>query len=213
MRIGELSRRTGVPIPTIKYYLREGLLPCGERTSPNQAQYGEEHERRLKLVRAMVDVGKLSVAATRDVLNAVDEPGLGLHKVLGTAHRAVTPEVPEEDGPAWAAAEQVVADLVRRQGWQVETCNPARRALAHLVVTLRDLGQDDLLDALDEYAAAAARLSVVELALISRREGLDAKVEGAVVGTVLGDALISSLRRLAQEDASSRAFEAAPVHA
>lgn len=29
MRIGELSRRTGVPVPTIKYYVREGLLPPG----------------------------------------------------------------------------------------------------------------------------------------------------------------------------------------
>ena len=38
MRMAELSRRTGVPVPTIKYYLREGLLPPGERTSPNQAQ-------------------------------------------------------------------------------------------------------------------------------------------------------------------------------
>ncbi|WP_346281659.1 MerR family DNA-binding transcriptional regulator, partial [Pseudonocardia sp.] len=34
MRMAELSARTGVPIPTIKFYLREGLLPPGERTSP-----------------------------------------------------------------------------------------------------------------------------------------------------------------------------------
>lgn len=25
MRIAELSHRTGIPVPTIKYYLREGL--------------------------------------------------------------------------------------------------------------------------------------------------------------------------------------------
>jgi DNA-binding transcriptional MerR regulator len=37
MRIGELSKVTGVPVPTIKYYLREGLLPAGELSSPNQA--------------------------------------------------------------------------------------------------------------------------------------------------------------------------------
>ena len=41
MRIGELSRATEVPVPTIKYYLREGLLPHGELSSPNQASYGE----------------------------------------------------------------------------------------------------------------------------------------------------------------------------
>ena len=31
MRIAELSNRSGVPVPTIKYYLREGLLPFGRQ--------------------------------------------------------------------------------------------------------------------------------------------------------------------------------------
>ncbi|MEV6209615.1 MerR family transcriptional regulator [Kitasatospora sp. NPDC051914] len=207
MRIGELSRRTGVPVPTIKYYLREGLLPGGELTSPNQAQYGEAHVHRLKLVRAMVEVGKLSVAATRDVLQAIDEPGNSLHQVLGIAQAAVTPAVAATDPDAWESAEKLVDGLVERHGWQVKPGNPARQALAQLVVTLRDLGQDDLLDVFDDYAVAAARLSTAELALIGRREGLDSKVEGAVLGTVLGDALIGAMRRLAQADASHRAFE------
>ena len=38
MRISELSSVTGVPVPTIKYYIREGLLPRGERTAANQAR-------------------------------------------------------------------------------------------------------------------------------------------------------------------------------
>ena len=37
MRVAELSRRTDVSVASIKYYLREGLLPAGERTGPNQA--------------------------------------------------------------------------------------------------------------------------------------------------------------------------------
>ena len=41
--MGELSRRSGVPIPTIKFYLREGLLPPGVATAANQADYDEEH--------------------------------------------------------------------------------------------------------------------------------------------------------------------------
>ena len=39
MRIGELSRLSGVPVATIKYYLREGLLPPGVHSHPNQANY------------------------------------------------------------------------------------------------------------------------------------------------------------------------------
>jgi len=67
MRIGELARRSGVSIPTIKYYLREGLLPPGAATAPNQASYGEEHLHRLRLIRALLDVGGLTVAAAREV--------------------------------------------------------------------------------------------------------------------------------------------------
>ena len=80
MRVSELSQATGVPVPTIKYYLREGLLPRGETTtSPNQASYGDEHVARLRLIRSLLDVGGLSVATVRDVLAAVDDPGTSLH--------------------------------------------------------------------------------------------------------------------------------------
>lgn len=58
-------------MPTIKYYLREGLLAAGELTSPNQAHYGPGHERRLRLIRALLDVGGLSLAAIGEVLQAM----------------------------------------------------------------------------------------------------------------------------------------------
>jgi DNA-binding transcriptional MerR regulator len=87
MRIAELSRRSGIPVPTIKYYVREGLLPPGELTSPNQAQYDETHVRRLKLIRALVDVGDLSIAATRDVLASIDSPGKTLHETARHSKR------------------------------------------------------------------------------------------------------------------------------
>jgi DNA-binding transcriptional MerR regulator len=208
MRMGELSKRAGVPIPTIKYYLREGLLPQGLLTSHNQAQYGEEHLRRLKLIRAMTEVGKLSVAATREVLGAVDEPSTGLHKVLGVAQEAITPPAAAAEDEAWSRAEHLVDELLARRGWKVTPEQAARLVLIQLVVTIRDLGQDDLLDLLEEYAAAAEQLSKAELAVIGRRDGVESKVEGAVLGTVLGDAMIGALRRLAQADASYRTFEA-----
>ena len=49
MRISELAAVTGVTIPTIKFYLREGLLPSGVARAANQADYDETHVRRLRL--------------------------------------------------------------------------------------------------------------------------------------------------------------------
>lgn len=63
-----LSAESGVPVGTIKFYLREQLLPPGERTSPNQARYTEAHVRRLKLVRALIETGGCSVAEVRRVV-------------------------------------------------------------------------------------------------------------------------------------------------
>ena len=62
MRISELSRTSDVPVATIKYYLRERLLPEGRRTSATQAQYDDSHLARLRLIRALLGPGGLSVA-------------------------------------------------------------------------------------------------------------------------------------------------------
>lgn len=75
LAISELSKATGVPLATVKYSLREGLLPAGRATGATQAQYDESHVIRLRLARSLVQVGGLSVAAARDVLAALDTPG------------------------------------------------------------------------------------------------------------------------------------------
>ncbi|TJZ55883.1 MerR family transcriptional regulator [Streptomyces piniterrae] len=208
MRIGELARRTGVSVPTIKYYTREGLLPVGERTGPNQVQYAESHVRRLKLIRALIEVGGLSIAAAGEVLAEIDSPGRTVHGMLGTAQTAVSRAVaePGADGK-WADAEAEVAELVRRQGWVAKPENPGWRTLVQIVAAYRDLGQGELLGLLDPYAAAAGELAAAELAVIGHVPSTDGKIEGAVLGTVLGDAAMGALRRIAQEDASRKMQE------
>ncbi|WP_370196863.1 MerR family DNA-binding transcriptional regulator, partial [Aurantimonas sp.] len=51
LAIGDLSRRTGVKIPTIRYYEEIGLLPAPPRSAGNRRLYGEAHLRRLGFVR------------------------------------------------------------------------------------------------------------------------------------------------------------------
>jgi len=43
MKISELSAQAQVPVSTIKYYLRQGLLPAPLRTGKNMAYYSESH--------------------------------------------------------------------------------------------------------------------------------------------------------------------------
>jgi DNA-binding transcriptional MerR regulator len=89
MRISELSSRTGIPVATIKFYLRENLLHQGVRTAATQAQYDESHVVRLRLIRALLGPGGLSVAAAHRVIRAVEEPPDSVHELLGVAANAV----------------------------------------------------------------------------------------------------------------------------
>jgi DNA-binding transcriptional MerR regulator len=208
MRMAELSERSGVPAPTIRYYLREGLLAPGRLTSPNQAVYDDSHVRRLRLVRALLEVGGLSVEAAKGVITAMEAKSGNEFGVLGqvqyglSASRSAAPvDLPQ-------AAVGQVNDLIARQGWRVREHNPARASLASALATLQQIGRDELLAALDSYAVAADTLARREADELLALDGDEARAEAVIAATVLGDAVLSALRRLAQESAVAERLEA-----
>lgn len=212
MRIGELSRRSGVSIPTIKFYLRESLLPAGVATAANQAEYAEAHVQRLQLIRAMIDAGRLSVARTREILGALDSGTLAPHDLLGVAHDAVTrPIRGDRDDPEFRAARAEVEALARARGWLVEKDARALDQAADAIRTLRALGQDDLIDLQDAYADAAQMVAEREWAAVVARRDPARMVEAVVVGTVLGETLFNAFRLLAQESTSAKILSAPDV--
>jgi DNA-binding transcriptional MerR regulator len=208
MRIGELSRATGVPVPTIKYYLREGLLPQGELSSPNQASYGERHLRRLRLIRALVELAQVPVAQVKEILESLDSDAVPLHEQIGRAHRALTPtRKPATSDEARAAATAQVTELITRRGWSVESTAPALSTLIDTVAAFHTLGQGNLVSFLDAYAEAVERFTELEIAAVSTNPTRDQLAESVVIGTILGETLISSLRLLAQESLSAKRWK------
>ncbi|CAM5321551.1 MerR family transcriptional regulator OS=Streptomyces alboniger OX=132473 GN=CP975_25605 PE=4 SV=1 [Streptomyces alboniger] len=204
--MGELSRRTGVPVPTIKYYVREGLLPAGELSSPNQAHYGEAHERRLRLIRALLEVGGLKVAEIAEVLGAVDDTGRPLHKVLGVAADRLGPRGTADDDAEAVAAGEAVARFIERRGWRAYESDPAAKDLSRALAAMGRVGHGEFVDLLDDYADAAERVARADLAYAARRGEVEDVVETVVIGTVLGEAVLGAMRRLAHVDASARQF-------
>ncbi|TMR88230.1 MerR family transcriptional regulator [Nonomuraea basaltis] len=202
MRISELSALSGVAIPTIKYYLREGLLPQGAQIAVTRAEYDESHLRRLRLIRALLEVGKLPVASIKQVIAAVDDETLPMHEMLGTAHYALGPKVEPEPGEDWQAARAMVDLLIEELGWNVHPQAPTRDELAQTLVRMRQLGVP--ID-LGPYAETARKLvSEVEMDTISFQGPRDAAVEALVLGTVLYGKAFDALRRMAQESESAR---------
>ncbi|MFI5914909.1 MerR family transcriptional regulator [Dactylosporangium sp. NPDC051541] len=205
MRIAELSRQTGVPVPTIKYYLREGLLPAGELTSPNQARYDEGHVRRLRLVRVLLDIGRLPIATIRQLLEALDDADPDVHTVLGHALPASVGGKDSVDPESVAAARKRIDQLALDRGWLVGPQAGARQAAAEVLAAFEQVGADVGL-LLEQYADVAETIAKHDLDFVGRAEGPEGMLYAAVVGSILGDSLLAALRRMTQEHESALKF-------
>jgi DNA-binding transcriptional MerR regulator len=73
LKIGELAEASGVPVPTIKHYLREGLLPEGVKTSRNMAYYPPELVDRIRLIKQLQEERFMPLKAIKSVLDAGPE--------------------------------------------------------------------------------------------------------------------------------------------
>ncbi|GAA2492778.1 MerR family transcriptional regulator [Streptomyces thermolineatus] len=210
MRLAELSDRSGVSTATIKYYLREGVLPPGRRITATQAEYDEEHLRRLRLVRALVQIARVPVATVREVLASVDDTSLNRTFRMGAALWALPggPE-PEEDD-ALAAARREVDRLLERDGWaharEIGELSPAHRALTGAVATLLRLGYPCDADLLAPYARQVRQMAVQGLDDIEEFPTHLEQVEAAVAYTLLFEPVLLGLRRLALEEETVERF-------
>jgi DNA-binding transcriptional MerR regulator len=73
LRMGELAEASGVPAPTIKHYLREGLLPEPVKTSRNMAYYPPEFVDRIRLIKRLQEERFMPLKAIKAVLD--EDPG------------------------------------------------------------------------------------------------------------------------------------------
>ena len=99
MRISELAEVSGVPVPTIKFYLREGLLPGGTPRTPRLTEYDERHVRRLGLLRLLREVADIPIEGLRRLVAATEGPALSVHELFATAADAVAPAAPPAADP------------------------------------------------------------------------------------------------------------------
>ncbi|WP_046776959.1 MerR family transcriptional regulator [Streptomyces yangpuensis] len=216
MKVSELSRRTGVQVPLIKHYLRQGLLHPGRATASNQADYGEDHVHRLRFIRTLIGIRGLSTGATKEILDAITAEQDDLHQVFGIVLgvRPTTLEEPagtqqppteptQEPEPAGLAdARRLIAEME----WDVSPGNPAAHTLAEVLAALGELGADIDWRGLLPYARLADSIADVDVRQMRGERDLLAQAERAVLVSVLLEPALLALRRLAQESKSARRF-------
>ncbi|MFE0808654.1 MerR family transcriptional regulator [Streptomyces sp. NPDC058848] len=211
MRLAELSKRSGVSTATIKYYLREGLLPPGRQINATTAEYDEAHLRRLRLVRALIQVGEVPVATAREVLGHVDDDSLGRTIRLGAALWAL-PQGPEPDeaDPSVIAARAEVDRLLDMLGWEtareLSSLSPVHRSLVAAVAALRRLDYPWDAELMAPYGQLMHEVARRDLDFMESHGSEAEKVEMAVAAAVLFQPVLRALHRLAQEEESARRY-------
>lgn len=100
MKIGEFARRVGVPIDTVRYYERNGLLPPPPRRASGYRDFDDSDVTRLRFVLRAKSLG-FSLAEVRELAVLADAHGGDIQHIRSIAVERLT------------HIEQRIAELVR----------------------------------------------------------------------------------------------------
>ena len=199
MLVSELAERADVPLATVKYYLREGLLPPGQTTGPRRAEYDEEHLRRLRVLRLLREVGGVPVTSLRQVIEALDDEQRPVHDTMTLVADVIAagPEPSVQD----PAALDIVDAVISAVGWDgVRQESLDRQRLASLVTLLNGPGPLAAgVEVLTFYAEIADRLARAEIALVDHTADRSDRLEQMVTGSVVYGRVFALLRQLGHE--------------
>lgn len=97
LRISELARRAEVSVPTIKHYLREGLLPRPEKTGRTMSYYDAACVERIRSIKRLQRERFLPLAVIKRVLakNGADDEELALGSAILLGREATGAPTPE----------------------------------------------------------------------------------------------------------------------
>jgi DNA-binding transcriptional MerR regulator len=206
--VSELSRRSRVPVATIKFYLREGILPSGDLSRPSRAYYDESHLTRLRLIGILRDVGKLPVKRIRDVVRVIDRsPSVSLES-LGEAMAALARGGLGKETAAVKRAKNEVRALLERESLNVALDSPMVNELAHALAGVRRVTATAEMDvpigALDQYVkpmnvVASLDFRSMVTFMANGDMGHSETLGYAVVGTLAWEPVLLALRKVLHE--------------
>jgi DNA-binding transcriptional MerR regulator len=163
MKLHQLAEVTSTPVSTVKYYLRAGLLPPGEKLNATTAAYGRRHVERLELIGALRQVVGLGLSQVRQVVEAVET--LDPIRMMGRIQTIVLDlpvpaETPPE--PAETAGRLTAQEVMDAMGWQSGSPESIA-ALDRQLDTMARWGLAPSLEGALVYARAADSVAAHEL--------------------------------------------------
>ena len=205
MQLKELSERTGVSPASIKFYLREGLLPSGRSVHATRAEDSEQHVSRLELIQALRRVVGLNIAQIGSLLRMADG-GVPRLELLAAVQRTVLglDEVSTAQGDLRTPAGDAV---VRSRDWP-DVPSDARNSLNAHLARMEKLGVPVTAELLDAYSQAVDAIAAVDISATTAPEDVNQLMMTAAVGMHLHSQLVLKLLALAQASHAFRRYEA-----
>lgn len=199
MKISDLVRESDVPLATVKFYIREGLLPAGDATGARRAEYDERHLSRLRLIRSLTVVAGLPLSRTKSILDTIDHPDGDMYETLGRAISALAAD-PHADAHS-AHGARYAEDALAALGDEYHASDARMEAFTQLGEALRAAAVCGLsIDAelIRSYGHHAMEIARAEFTRMPPAP--EAAVEYSILGTVLYEPVIAALRRLAHQN-------------
>ncbi|GAA1269582.1 MerR family transcriptional regulator [Arthrobacter pascens] len=195
MQLKELSERTGISAASIKFYLREGLLPAGESVHATRARYSTRHVSRLRLIHALRSVVGLSIEQIRPLVKLADD-GAPRLEILAAVQRTVLglTALNTHNGDVRTRAGDAV---VRLRNWP-DAPSDARAALDAHVSLMESLGVPVTTELLDAYSKALDAIADRDINATAAPEDTNELILTAAVGMHLHGQLVLKLLALAQ---------------
>lgn len=204
----QLVEATRLSAASIKFYMREKLIPPAVPGRPRRAYYDGRHVRRLTTIRALRDVAGLSIEVIRRTLRAIDSDQADSVDVIAPAIDALA------FIGAWGAdtrffdAKKDVATAFKKAGLMVRSNAGSRDTIARTLVALRQTGAVVGVVEISRYIGLLSPLAQEEIenertsaVLLSDKE---TSLELAILGTVLFEPLIVGMRRALHEHFTTR---------
>ncbi len=201
MKLSELARHTGASTASLKFWMREGILPAGELRNQTTAVYTQHHVERVGLIQILRAEFDAPIGRIRELTALIDDPGTGLLGVMEACQVIATGMIvpPETD----AAQAELVDRLHERMTW-LRYDSVAASALAHALAGSARVGYPYDLDDLVHYGQALEPIATADIGSIQPEGTPDAVARNLLVAAAAQNRVLVAMNQLAHTDAAIR---------
>lgn len=201
MKLGELARETGASTASIKYWIREGILPPGRLRNQTTAVYDQHHVERIALIQVLRTEFDASLDRIRVLTALIDDPEASLLDVMEACQvLAAGMAVARERDETQAA---LIAELHERMGW-LRFDSVASSALARALADSARVGYPYDIDDLLHYAAALEPIATADIGSIQPEGTPDAVARNVLVASAAQHRVLVAMNQLAHTAAAIR---------